>query len=221
MAATSSAKPQILLISLDLLPWFDDVYSSLIDQLHDKATIQRARKGHSAIRRLYEDPPKVVLVTDAAITTKRYANVWDALLAYVRDGGIAVYMGLFSSFVPPLNIKPFFQKAGLPWEAGSYHRTTVVLDKDKVPVDAVSCLAESYSQKAVFHKNVDNSVAWYRQNGDSVIESSVFLPTHVGDISEVPIALANVGEGKLGYSGDVSTEEPSNAVIFAMCGLHG
>jgi hypothetical protein len=221
MAATTSVKPQILLISLDLQPWFDDMYSSLIDQLHDKATIQRARKGHAAIRRLSEDPPKAVLVTDAAITTKRYANIWDALLTYVRDGGIAVCMGLFSSSVPPLKIKPFFEKAGLPWEAGSYHRTTVVLDKDNVPIDTVAFLPESYSQKAVFLKNVDNSVAWYRQSGDSVIESSVFLSTHVEDISEVPVALVNVGERKLGYIGDVNTEEPSNAAILAMCGLHG
>jgi hypothetical protein len=220
MAAATQAKPHILLISIDLQPWFDEMYASLINEISENAAIKRAQKPAAAIRALSQDTPKAVLLTDAALTTRKHTKVWDAVLEYVRGGGTAICMGTFTSFVKPLNIKPFFQRAGLPWERGNYERTTVALDKNHVPSDYWPFIPEAYSQKAVFLKNVDDAAAWYHPNDDSVIESLVYAPTKVSNPHEVPVALAKVGEGKLGYVGDVNAEEGSRAVVLAMCGLY-
>jgi hypothetical protein len=221
MASEAVAKPQILLISLNCQSWFDETYDSLLAGLESKASIQRAKRAGSAIRRLSEQPlPSAVLITDEALTKKKNAHVWEAVLQYVRQGGTSVVMGHFSSFVPPLKMKPFFAKAGLPWEVGSYHRTTVVLNREAVGDDNVAAaLPLSYSQKALFAKNVAPADAWYRPDEDSVVESRVFPPTSVNNVGESPVVLARVGDGRLGYVGDVNAEQGTDAAILAMCGF--
>ncbi|KAB5513046.1 hypothetical protein GE09DRAFT_919546, partial [Coniochaeta sp. 2T2.1] len=83
-----------------------------------------------AISLLSEQPqPSAVLITDEALTGTKNARVWEAVLQYVRQGGTTVVMGLFASDVKPAAIK-FFAKAGLQWESGSYHRTTLVLNRE-------------------------------------------------------------------------------------------
>lgn len=62
---------------------------------------------------------------------------------------------------------------------------------------------------------------WYVTDESSVIQSSVFGPPSANIMGETPIASARVGNGKLGYIGDVNAEEDLNAVILAMCGLSG
>lgn len=39
------------------------------------------------------------------------------------------------------------------------------------------------------------------------------------ETDESPVACASVGQGKLGYLGDVNAERESGDVILAMCGL--
>ncbi|KAF3764088.1 hypothetical protein M406DRAFT_339791 [Cryphonectria parasitica EP155] len=221
-----ATKPRVLLISLDLQPFFDDQYSALIDALCNRATIQRAKTADPAIRKLSEDesaPLVAVLITDAVLANKKNTGkrVWDAVLAYVRRGGTAVVMGHFSSFVKPLNVKPFFEQAGLPWEAGVYHRTTTSLNRTVVAemLTAVGKLPQSYSQKALAVKNVAPEHVWYASSPDSVIESAVFAPDNAHTPGQAAVALANVGEGRLGYLGDVNAEAESNAVVLAMCGF--
>lgn len=215
----SAPKPVVLLISLRLQPFFDEQYKGFIDQLFEKATINRVCKPAPALRVLSEDPPSAVLLTDEALTHK-YSRVWDKVLEYVRSGGTAVCMGHFSSFTRPLNILPFFQRAGLPWESGDYHRTTVVLNKNATPSNIWPFLEESYSQKALFLKNVAEPDAWYRPNEESVIESHVFPPDKIRNLDQVPVAFGKIGDGRLGYVGDVNAEEGSHLAVLAMCGLH-
>ena len=107
-------------------------------------------------------------------------------------------MGHFSSFVKPLAIKPFFAKAGLQWEVGEYHRTTLVLNREAVGDDLATKLLPKYSQKAQFLKNVVSADAWYHTDEDSVVESRVFAPISVNNAGETAVALANIEHGKLG-----------------------
>ena len=81
-------------------------------------------------------------------------------------------------------------------------------------------LPEKYSQKAVFLKNVAKEAAVYLPSRDSRIESAVFSPEPV-DCEQTPVVLAKVGEGWLGYVGDVNAESESDRVVLAMCGLSG
>lgn len=217
-----NARPRVLLISLNLQPYFDEMYDGLIDALSNRAAVQRAKTPQAAIKQLTDAnavPPKAVLVTDEALANKRSnAPVWDAVLEYVRAGGTAVVMGHFSSFVKPLKIAPFFAKAGLPWEGGDYHRTVTVLNRPAVG-ESADRLPQSYSQKALAVKNVVPGDVWYGSSEDSTIQSAVFAPTSAHRPGQAAVALAKIGDGQLGYFGDVNTEKETNKVILVMCGL--
>jgi hypothetical protein len=196
------------------------MYKPLLDELALKSHLQRVKSAASAIRLLSGKPaPTAVLVTDHALTEPENASVWETALQYVRQGGTLVAMGHFPSFTPPLDIKAFFAKAGLPWEAGSYDTTTLSLNRAVVKGRAASKLPRKYSQKALAVKNVAPGDVWYHTTSDSVMKSKVFPPTSVHSLNESPAALAKVGNGKLGYVGDVNAEEESNLVILAMCGI--
>lgn len=221
MAAREAKRLWVALISLNFEPFFDDTHSSLIAELQSKASLKRAKKADSAIRLLSEQPqPSAVLITDEALADKENAHVWEAVLHYVREGGASVIMGHFSSFVQPPAIKPFFAKAGLAWESGSYYRTVHVLNRGVVGNDLATQLLPQYSQKALFVKNVAPADAWYYTDDESSdVESLAFPPTSANITGEAAVALATIGRGKLGYLGDVNAEEGSDAVILAMCGL--
>ncbi|KAM0255210.1 hypothetical protein ACHAQJ_005974 [Trichoderma viride] len=215
-----NAKPRVLSVSLNHRPFFDSMYGPLLVKIRASSTFQRVEDGKSVIRLLQEDPrPDAVLITDEALTQRENTPVWDAVLKYVHQGGRAVIMGHFPCFVKPLRIKPFFAKAGLRWEQGSYHRTTLVLNPQAVGPELASKLVPEYSQKAVFLKNPTFTASWYVTNENSSIESLVFPADNAHDTGESPVLMASVGEGKLGYIGDVNGEEGSDAVVIAMCGL--
>ena len=78
-------------------------------------------------------------------------------------------------------------------------------------------LPQDYSQKAVFLKNVPTAAAVYRPSGFSTTESHVFAAAPV-NTAQTPIVFAKVGEGWLGYVGDVNNEAGSQSVVLAMCG---
>ncbi|KAF4453642.1 triacylglycerol lipase [Fusarium austroafricanum] len=215
---TNTAKrPQLLSISLNHQPFFDQLYEPLLAEIRSKADFWRAEDADSAGRRLSEEPnPAAVLITDEALTVNRNNHLWRAVLQYVREGGRAVVMGNFSSYVKPLSIKPFFAQAGLGWDVGSYHRTTVVLNNAAVESDLAAKMLPRYSQKAQFVKNVASEDAWYVTDEESVIESLVFPPTNARVSGESPVAFASVGDGKLGYIGNVNGEQGSNVAVLAI-----
>ncbi|KAG6101667.1 hypothetical protein E4U31_003612 [Claviceps sp. LM219 group G6] len=216
----SARKSHILAISLAHQFYFDDMFEPLITAIKSKAKFTQVKDANSALQQLSQQPsPTAVLITDEALTLGQYKHVWSAVLQYIRSGGKAVIMGTFTGHVKPPNMKPFFAQADLPWECGSYHRTTVVLNSAVIEKGLAAKLPAQYSQKAVAVKNVAPNDAWYMANDDSVIESMVFAPTSAKAFGESPVTFASVGDGKLGYIGDVNAEQGSNAVTLAMCGL--
>ncbi|KAL6858471.1 ribonuclease H-like protein [Trichoderma novae-zelandiae] len=220
MNTAENAKPRVLSVSLNHREFFDAMYGSLLTKIRAGSVFQRVEDADSAMHMLLEGPrPDAVLITDEALTSRKNALVWDAVLNYVRQGGTAVFMGHFSCFVKPLRIKPFFAKAGLQWESGSYHRTTLVLNSPVVGVGLASKLVPEYSQKAVFLKHAKPSDAWYVTNEKSVTESLVFSAESAHIAGESPVLMARVGEGKLGYIGDVNGEQGSEVAVLTMCGL--
>ncbi|KAG0221292.1 hypothetical protein BGW41_006993 [Actinomortierella wolfii] len=211
---------RVLAISLHNQPWFGEMYGPLLTALRAKAEFQQIEQSTLAIESLSQLPePSAVLITDEALTLQENSAVWEEVLTYVHRGGTAIVMGLFPSFVEPDSIQPFFSRAGLSWEAGSYHRTTLALNRAAVDEAVASKLPQRYSQKAVFVNNVAPENMWYKTDDSSSVESVVFPPTSANNFGETAVAMATVGRGKLGYVGDVNAEDGSNAVVLAMCGL--
>ncbi|PLN76366.1 hypothetical protein BDW42DRAFT_22385 [Aspergillus taichungensis] len=201
--------PTILLISLNLEPYFDELYTPQIDLLTKHATLQRTQTTDATLRTLTSPtPPHAVLLTDAALTQQKHVDTWDAVLQYVRNGGTAICMGHFTSFIKPPRFVPFFSRAGLAWDMEEYMRTTVCLQRRNCPDRYWGPVPDRYSQKAVFLKNVDPGDVWYRTGAESV-----------RGMDGAAVALARVGEGRLGYIGDVNAEVDSGRVLVALCGL--
>ncbi|KAL2156580.1 hypothetical protein VTH82DRAFT_1325 [Thermothelomyces myriococcoides] len=213
-------RPRVVLLSLDLKDWFDEMYMPHLNKLMANARVQRVKTAKSAIELLSDEcPPQAVLVTDSALAEDDKGKVYDALLAYVRQGGTAVFMGHFPSFIRPDNMQKLFARAGLPWKAASYHRTTFALNKETVGTALAARLPATYNQKAVSVGNVRSEEAWYRSTEDSVIESRVFSPDPAFEPTAAPVAVGKVENGRLGYIGDVNAEDEMGDVMLAMCGL--
>ena len=213
-----TTKRTVLLLSLDKQPYFDEQFAQLIDSLADRATLKRGSKPQSTLTFLSSNTPDAILITDPALTKAKFSAVLDSVKSYVLNGGTVVLAGHFSSFMKPMDIGRWSSsKWGLPWESGDYHRTTVHLNSQAQALP-LKGLPSSYSQKAVFLKNVASEAAWYLPSQESRTESHVFAPTPV-DNRQTPVAFDAIGKGHLGYIGDVNGEEGSTAVVLAMCGL--
>lgn len=78
--------------------------------------------------------------------------------------------------------------------------------------------AAAYSAKAVFLQHVAPENAWYVPPPGSTSESRVFRPRPVS--AETAVAFRKVGEGWLGYTGDVNIEEETTMAVLAMMGLN-
>lgn len=209
---------RILIISLSEGSFFEEISHRILALLKLKTTIQLAKDPESTVQLLAQQP-SAILITDEALTKNKYSRIWGAVLQCVRQGSTAVFMGQFASFVRPDDMKPFFSKAGLSLGRGSYTRTTLMLNQAATGGELARVLPKSYSQKALFVDNVASSDAWYTTDDNSVVESNVFGPTPVNTGGETPVAMARVGEGRLGYVGDVNAEVETDDVILAMCGL--
>jgi hypothetical protein len=79
----------------------------------------------------------------------------------------------------------------------------------------VSSLPKSYSQKAVFLSNVKPNDSVYSPSPESRTQSLVFAAEPVNQ-NQTPAAFIQVGDGWVGYIGNVKNEAGSQAVILAM-----
>ena len=208
------------MVSLYHQSWFDNMYTMHLDKLIAKTHVQRARLSAKVVRQLSEHPlPTAILVTDSALIKDEHAELYEVVLKYVREGGTAIFMEHFPGFIPVTALKGFFGRAGLPWAAGSHLRTNFSVNHEAVGADLAAKLPASYSQKALFVKNVKPEEAWYRTDENSRLESLVFPPDPLHRPDEAPVVVGHVGNGRIGYIGDVNGEEKSADVILAMCGL--
>lgn len=158
-------------------------------------------------------------------TKEEEMKQYDAFLAYLNTyvrggGGTVVFYKRFSSESCLPDMEKLFSGAfGLPWKASSYHRSTFVLRAENMRrLTPAAELPPQCSVKAVHLMDVEEKDRLYVPRSDSCIESFVFAPNPI-DQNETPVAWADVGEGMVGYIGDVNSEEEGERVLLAMCGL--
>lgn len=216
---TTNAKPLIVLLTLDKPEFFKELYDDFVRLLNSKAEVRQATTPEEARTAFNSHPkPAAILSADESLTVSTRMSLVHDALGYVRGGGVLIFMGIFSSFARPPDIKTLFSSLDLPWKSGSYHRSTFKLNSEMTHFDK-SVLAASYSQKALHLANVNFDDAVYLPTNDSVVESMVFQPRPVNDQTETPAAFTKVGEGKIGYVGDVNNEDGTTPLILGMCGL--
>ncbi|KAJ3577267.1 hypothetical protein NPX13_g3301 [Xylaria arbuscula] len=200
---SASSEPRVLCLCLDYESMFNDLYAGLISKITAKATMDRATTQNTALEMLSQNPPpSAIFITDGGVV--RLMKVWERVIDCVRRGSTVVLAAGFSSFVNEGQFNRCFGKAGLPWKRGGYYRTDVNLRPWNVNNRLKSQLLPDYSQKALYIKGAARSDVWY-----------------AGESDEVAVAFAKVGNGMLGYVGDVNGEDGSELVVLAMLGLLG
>ncbi|KAJ5604631.1 hypothetical protein N7510_009785 [Penicillium lagena] len=222
MATTSpQIQPEILLVSLEKPHTFDHEYKSLINHFGKISNLRQAWRADEVYWILSDIPLKAVILTDRALTSKKHEKVRDAVLEYVRDGGTAICTSDFAKDSSPEELTAFFKHAGLSWTYGLDHHATVSLNKTHATQDGCWFLPESYTAKTVFLDNVMDSEAWYRPNECAAIKGNVgSLDNTVHGLNLTPVALAKIGEGKLGYVGYCNSDKTSLAFVLVTCGMH-
>ncbi|KAF8959770.1 hypothetical protein BDZ97DRAFT_1922742 [Flammula alnicola] len=189
---TTSSERFVLVISFEYDDIFSSIHQHLLSALDRKQALQ-----------FLESPSLVgVLITDVGITKRKYTAVLQKLVAYVKNGGTAKFWGL-------------------DWKWGSYFRTTFYVNPSNEIVQRNPSLAKSYSMKSVHISNIQPEMAIYTQTADSRLESMVYDPVRIREISqgESPAVCARVGRGLLSFLGDVNGEDASTNTTLAMLGV--
>lgn len=222
ISVSPDPRPIILLIHSQDSKLWDAVYTDMAQKILDKANIKKAEDPQSAILCLDNDNPRAVIVTHGAYAEAdpRFVALDHKFLKYVREGGTVVLGTLFSSSVKPLSFNRWMNEAwNVAWEYGNFLRTDVFLNPDcDLEGFRSDELWDSYSQKAVFLKNVGSEATVYTISRNSRTQSSIFPAENV-DVGQSPVVFARVGRGRLGFIGDVNNEEGSIAVVMMMCRL--
>ena len=207
------------MLSLSKPDLLADTNEHFLSTLRSKVRVIQALNARKALQCFADTSLEAVYVADEGINESKNSGVLSCLIEWVNAGGIAVVGSLFPSFTNGLEFERFFRKWGLPWKMGDYHRTTFVLNSSIGQLSNHSAnLTTSYNVKAVHLKGVKAEDVLYAPAEDSSTESHVFAPSLV-DLSHVPVAYTRIGDGFMGYIGDVNAEEESTSVILAMLRL--
>jgi MYND finger len=177
------------------------------------AAVAEVDNAPDALALFTDSPPHAVLITTAQAIERKFRVLHLKLVDYVKAGGTVVYCGLFSSFTRPPNFKRHFTDVwSLPWEFGSYTKVTPELNPNRHATLHRAKLLRSYEySKANFVTGI--------QRGDAVyIPSKDELPSS-GAICQAPSVFISVGNGRLGYIGDVNEGLGPDQAILAMCGF--
>ncbi|GJN87916.1 hypothetical protein Rhopal_000871-T1 [Rhodotorula paludigena] len=161
------------------------------------------------------------------ITEGKHAELRRYLRAYAENGGRLVIGGPVANYFRLDKVDGMFADLGVNWKMAGYHRTTHSLNVAhplfaNLPGTSVAraALPSTYSCKSVFLKDVPPLDALYRSTEDSGVESlAVALSGGSVKAGEVAVAMGKVGEGWLGYCGDVNQEAGSTQATLFMLGL--
>ncbi|OTA98852.1 hypothetical protein M426DRAFT_325644 [Hypoxylon sp. CI-4A] len=200
-SAGTSGKPRILCLCLEYESMFNNVQARLISRITAKAKMDRATTEKAAFDMLSLNPlPSVILITDAGVVSRM--KLWERVIDCLRAGSTVVLAAGFSSLVNEGQFNRCFAKIGLPWKRGGYYQANVSLRPGAVSDRLKKHLLPAYGQKGLYVRGVAKPDVWY-----------------AGQQDEVAVAFTKVGNGMLGYEGDVNGGLGSNAVVLAMLGL--
>ena len=217
--AEAGSRPKIFLLSLQSMLDWQEVYEVFIGKMKAKADVQEIKNAKEASALLTGEPkPNVIIATDGALTRRKFSKQRTEAIQFVQDGGTLIFGLGFPSFTKPSEYGDLFSAFDIPWRAGEYHRTEFDLNATAESIASVA-LPPGYSQKALHLKNVERKDAIYLPSSSSRIQSAVFPPDPIQDLTQTPTAFRQYGSGKLGYVGDVNMEEETQQVLLAMCGL--
>jgi hypothetical protein len=213
-------KPLIAILALEKADFYNDLYTDFNNLLKTHADVEYATTPEEA-RTLFNrsaNKPTAILSVDESLTKSSRLTLVREAASYVRSGGTLIFMGVFSGFTRPSDMKLLFSKFELPWQSGDYTRNICVFNPAMTLLETGG-MAASYSQKALQVRDVQLGDAVYLPSAESESGSTVFPPRSADGRTQASAAFARVGTGKVGYVGDVNNESDTAAVVLRMCGV--
>ena len=111
------------------------------------------------------------------------------------------------------------QTFDLNWTYGAYvHHTTFALNPSNEVAARNPSLAKDYSMKMLHLGGISLQTAMYKPYEESRLESLIFAPVKIKNTLEGPAVCTRVGQGYLGFLGDVNGEICSTNTLLAMLG---
>jgi MYND finger len=204
---------KILIISIGMQETFHDLYEGLLGSLADVGAVVTEVESHIEAGNLLrnESPPDAVLITTSEFIQRKYRALHIQLRDHVKAGGTVVYCGLFSSFTRPPDFKRHFSDIwSLPWEFSAYTRVTPKLNRDRHPSLHNAKLLRLYDYSKINHI------------GNVRAQDALYIPSEEDgreNPSDAIIAFTSVGNGRVGFVGDVNAGIGPDQAVLAMCGL--
>lgn len=215
---STMAKPQLLLLALEQESFFNEMFADFLSTLRAAYKVTVVTSEAQAISLLASTSFISVLITDPGVAKKKFKRVRSELSKYVvQKGGTAIFCGHFCSMIDMPTLDVIFNDLfGLTWKHGEYFRSTFSFNRTTKLGDIP--MPGAYSMKALNLSGVARNDAVYVATPNSRVESLVFGPTPVDCTNdEAPVTFTQVGQGYVGYVGDVNAEEATTDVVLSMC----
>jgi hypothetical protein len=154
------------------------------------------------------------------LSEKQHSAVLEKIKEYAMNGGIVVFGLHMPNFSKMDLFDNLFKSFGFDWKHGDYHRTTFQFNPScTIPPGVTSnSMPATYSMKALHVKDARPEEKIYIPVDGAKTQSHA-LPAAYVDQAQAAAVAAKVGAGYVAYLGDVNSEEESNKVILALCGL--
>ncbi|KAI2466851.1 hypothetical protein F4781DRAFT_333886 [Annulohypoxylon bovei var. microspora] len=200
-------------------------FRETIIKLREVAIVQSAWSADEAVKLLGQNQtPHAILITDPGIVKPKNEKLSRQVIEYARNGGTVVLTLCFSSNIAPDKFSSYMKEWDLPWKFHSYTRESCVVNTSAVGprgVQRVHGLPATYESKSVFITNVAHEASWYLPepydpDDYESEESFKALPPR----KETPFAFSKVGNGYLGFTGDVNQHETTDTAVMTMLGLN-
>jgi hypothetical protein len=204
--------------------WIDEAFDDFFILIGGLMHVSRVVDTRTAIETLTSPTcPNYVIVGDRI--EPRSALV-DALVQRAQIGGTVVFGMGFPRFTKPAETNEIFGRFGLSWKAGVGKRARFALNHDEPMINdkrarkellkrSVNPLPNPLQMDALLLKEVPVDQAIYLEvkNGrHNMIR---------GQLIETPIAFAPVGQGWVGYIGDIEWEGLQGFTEFVMRAMIG
>lgn len=170
--------------------------------------------------------PSAIFCSSGDFAKRGQREMWKTTRDWVTAGGRFVIGGPGVGNMRYDAVNEMLSGLGLPWQMLEYSRTTHFRNDEHplfaaLPPKAVArtFLPKSYSMKSVMLEGVAEQDALYRSTNESQVESMAmaFLG---GEMSagKVAVAATAVGQGWIGWVGDVNQEGDSDKVVCFLLG---
>ncbi|KAG6897875.1 hypothetical protein C0992_009673 [Termitomyces sp. T32_za158] len=199
-------RPFLMILSFGNEEFFSGVQGNLLQLLRSKLEVLHGLSNERVLELLGSQDLVGILVTDAAIVETENAYILSRLVAFTKAGGTVVLGGSFSAHVKFNQLGTFFQDSwGLPWQSGDYTGLEITVNK-KHELAQLPLLPAAFTMKALFVSGVTPQTALY-----------VPARAHAAkNPPQSPVAFARVGNGRLGYIGDVGLQDEHSKIVLTM-----